>query len=98
MTCPRCSARLLLHDEDPYCLCGYRENVAAEGLEDPEEYPEDNYWNFKIQGYHRPDRSPQPGRVCEICGAGYTPSYHHQRTCGRACGKTLSLGKMLRAG
>lgn len=29
-------------------------------------------------------------RDCEVCGAGYRPTYYEQRTCGRSCGSILS--------
>ena len=28
-------------------------------------------------------------RACEVCGNGYKPTYHKQRTCGRKCGVEL---------
>lgn len=31
----------------------------------------------------------RPARQCEVCSAGYRPTYAAQRTCGRACGEKL---------
>lgn len=29
-------------------------------------------------------------RLCEVCDASYRPTYHQQRTCGRACGSVIN--------
>src|SRR5690348_12176994 len=35
-------------------------------------------------------RWPRKKRICEACNAEYTPSYTHQRSCGRECGRKIA--------